>query len=405
LSIPKKIVLLTSGQPSLNPRLVKEADTLADAGYEVIVLYAFWNHWGTQHDQQLLPQKEWKAIRVAGDPDQQWFKFTISRLLFKLNRSFFKISGSGAFAARSTPALIKEAKKHPADLYIAHNLGALPAAVKAAKKYGKRCGFDAEDFHRNEVSDDPHHPDVRLKAGIEEKYIPQVDYLTASSPQITEAYQKLFPAKRPVTILNVFQKEPDVKEHTLNESGPIKLFWFSQTIGINRGLQDVTGALGLLDNNHFELHLLGNCPDEVRAEITNQAKITIHFYDPIPSTALAAFASQFDIGLALEPGFSTNNNLALSNKIFTYLQAGLCIVASDTIAQKSLLDSYPAIGTIYTKGNPKVLSHVLAAYNSNRARLLKAQQAAFRIAREKLNWEEEQKKFLAVIKNILTGNE
>lgn len=62
----KKIVLVTSGQPSLNPRLVKEADALVEAGYEVTVIYQYWNEWGTDLDKVLLPQKKWKTIRVGG---------------------------------------------------------------------------------------------------------------------------------------------------------------------------------------------------------------------------------------------------------------------------------------------------------------------------------------------------
>ena len=50
-----KIVLISPGQPSLNPRLVKEADTLAANGYDVTVLYSYWNDWGAKFDKTLLP--------------------------------------------------------------------------------------------------------------------------------------------------------------------------------------------------------------------------------------------------------------------------------------------------------------------------------------------------------------
>ena len=81
----KQIVLITSGQPSLNPRLVKEADTLSAAGFDVTVLYAYWNEWGTRYDKELLAQKKWKAICIGGDPlaskVSTWF---LSRLIFKV---------------------------------------------------------------------------------------------------------------------------------------------------------------------------------------------------------------------------------------------------------------------------------------------------------------------------------
>src|SRR6202042_3813339 len=100
--------------------------------------------------------------------------------------------------------LIREARRHKADLYICHNLGALPATVNAAKVNNKPCGFDAEDLHRYEESDNDDDSGVILKTYIESKYIPQVSYLTASSPGINDAYRQLYKDKTPVTLLNVF---------------------------------------------------------------------------------------------------------------------------------------------------------------------------------------------------------
>lgn len=85
-NLKKNIVIITSGQPSLNPRLVKEADALAGDGYNVTVLYAYWNDWGTKHDKQLLSEKKWKAIRTGGDPEQKSLSYFISRLINKLGK-------------------------------------------------------------------------------------------------------------------------------------------------------------------------------------------------------------------------------------------------------------------------------------------------------------------------------
>ncbi|HTK22188.1 MAG TPA: hypothetical protein VL442_21865, partial [Mucilaginibacter sp.] len=200
------ILLISTGQPSLNPRLVKEADVLAHAGYNVIVLYSYWNNWGTELDKHLIPSKRWKAVRIGGDPQQQPLIYFLSRFIHKLakiiNRKTRGKLFPGLALARSAYFLSLAAKKSKADLYIGHNLGALPVVVEAAKKHKKPCGFDAEDFHRNEVSDVIDNPDVVLKSCIEEIYLPQVDYLSTSSPLISEAYKKIFPAKQPVTILN-----------------------------------------------------------------------------------------------------------------------------------------------------------------------------------------------------------
>ena len=400
----KKVVLISSGQPSLNPRLVKEADALADAGYDVTVLYAYWNNWGTQFDQKLIPAKKWKAICVGGEPENDKTTYSLSRVIHKISRALNKASNGKLFAelaiARPAYSLIKEAKKHKADIYIGHNLGALPATIKAAKFNKKSCGFDAEDLHRFERSDDKNDPDVKLKSFLENKYIPQTNYLTTSSDQISGIYNQLFTDKEPVTVRNVFPKETAIQPHVINENGPIRLLWLSQTIGPKRGLQEALKALEILSSYPFELHLLGYSTEATRNEM-NASGLNIHFHQPMPSNQLTAFASQFDIGLALEPGFSTNNDVALSNKIFTYLQAGLGIVVSDTTAQKTFLVQYPQTGKLYPKGNAQALADILLYYHSHRDQLLEAQNASLSLAREELNWETEQQKFLKVVADTL----
>src|SRR6202000_2983640 len=104
---------------------------------------------------QLLDKKAWKSIRVGGDPNQKPIVYFFSRLIYRLAAGITKKIKIGYLKdlaiARSSFFLIREARRHKAAIYIGHNLGALPAAVKAAKANKKACGFDAEDFHSFEV--------------------------------------------------------------------------------------------------------------------------------------------------------------------------------------------------------------------------------------------------------------
>lgn len=408
-----KTVLITSGQPSLNPRLIKEADALVTAGYEVIVIYQYWNDWATILDEELLASKTWKTIRVGGHPKTSKSIYWKSRILHKTFNSLAKKVGfNNQIAERSigrcTLALGRKASLIPADLYIAHNLAALPAAVKAAGNNNSKCGFDAEDLHRYEMSNNENDYDVRLKKFIEEKYFPKVDYLTTSSQQIANFYSNLFPKLIFNLILNVFPKNLVYNRGFPSENKAIKLVWFSQHIGLSRGLQDVYFALKELESYNIEFHLLGSLSKEVNHELKALTsnlnfKYTpkIFYYEPIDSISLLKFINQFDVGLATEPAFSINNDLALSNKIFTYMQSGLAIVASDTLAQKQFLEQYPNIGMIYKKNNPKSLALAIKSYIESRELLLRHQNQAYKYANETLNWETEKEKFLIVVNETL----
>jgi len=404
---PQKILLVSSGQPSLNPRLVKEADALTTAGFEVIVLYTYWNDWGTLYDKQLLTEKKWKAIRLGGDSEQKRFTWFLSRLVHKVSRYVLQKTGKYAWfsdiaIARGSYFLIRGAKKHKADLYIAHNLGALPAVVKAAELYKKPCGFDAEDFHRQEVDDDVNSYNFKLSSCVEDKYLSSVNYVTASSPLIAERYALLY--KRTVTsILNVFPQTP-VHVITLNKNKPLKLFWFSQTIGPNRGLELIIEAIGLA-KIASELHLLGQPANGYKQQLSQLAQAAgianynLYFYEPIKADQIFNVASQFDIGLASEAGVCLNRNISLTNKLFTYIQSGLAVAASNTPAQRALMGQYPQIGKVYR--NAKELSMVLTEYDKNRELLFQTKNEAFKIGQTQLNWENESRKFLNVVESAL----
>jgi glycosyltransferase involved in cell wall biosynthesis len=401
----KHIVLITSGQPTTNPRLVKEADALCEAGFQVTVLYQYLSKWATECDEILLKKKRWSAVQVGGTPFSNKLIFNLTRIIRKLayiTAKYFSFKSGIAELAigRCFMLLYQSAKAIHADLYIAHNLAALPVAVKAGKYHNTKVGFDAEDFHRYELSNSPLDLDVRLKIYMEEKYIPQLTYLTGSSPEISKKYSHLFKIEVP-TILNVFPKTDQSSQPNFEK--PLKLLWFSQTIGPNRGIETIIEALNLV-HFPFELHLLGNPQEDFLTSCYTEANFDlncIHLHKPISPKDLFGLSSLFDVGLATESGFSINNELALSNKIFTYIQSGLSVIASNTIAQEKLLITYPQMGMLFEKNNAHSLAEMLKKYNNNRTLLNQHKADNYELGQLTLNWEKEQNQFLSIVNQTL----
>ena len=404
----KKIVLISSGQPSVNPRLVKEANALAAAGYEVVVIYSFWTHWAWEMDQQLFVNVSWKPILAGGSPYQNKLIYFWTKLRFKLvtliaNKLTFNFGIAEMAKGRASVELLQKAKSIKAHFYIAHNLAALPVAVKAAKYHKAKCGFDAEDFHRQEVADSPVDFTYRIASFLEDKYLSQCAYTTAASPLIAEAYQHLYTQLNPIIINNLFE-EKYIQNPKERIDGKLKLFWFSQTIGQNRGLEDVIEALNILDNEAIELHLLGNSSEESKDYFYNllaKRRKQLYFYKPILPEEIFRFSAQFDIGLALELRSPSNRNICLTNKIFSYLTSGLAIIASDTAAQKAFVEENKGVGFVYKIGNTEELASQIAYLFNNRVALRECKTKAAQLAIDKYNWEMESTKFLTIISNKL----
>ena len=404
----KKIVLISSGQPSVNPRLVKEANALVLAGFDVSVIYSFWTNWAWEMDQQLFSTVAWKPVLAGGSPYIGNAVYTFSRLRFKLvrliaNKLTLKFGIAELAQGRASVELLRKAKSTKADLYIAHNLAALPVAARASNHHKTKCGFDAEDFHRQEVSDSSLDFNFRSSKFLEDKYLCRCAYISAASPLIAKAYNQLYPRLNPIVINNVFEVR-HLQKISKRSDNNLKLFWFSQTIGKNRGLEDVIGALNILSNKSIELHLLGSSNIETEnyfSGLFTHNKANLVFHKPILSQEIFSFSAQFDIGLALESNTPLNRDICLTNKIFSYLTSGLAIIASNTTAQKVFFENNEGTGFVYQIGNAEELAGKIDYLFQNRNILKDCKVKATQLATDKYNWELESAKFLTIISNNL----
>jgi hypothetical protein len=173
-----------------------------------------------------------------------------------------------------------------------------------------------------------------------------MDYVSFASPLIMQAVKRDLNKNllNSFTILNYFPAD-EFKEPLQLNYGPVKLVWFSQNINGGRGLEFILPFVQQQINS-VELHLIGNLnADFYNRSLSQIPNIVIH--PAMAQKALHQQLADFDIGLALEPAKDENNELAISNKMLAYLQAGLFVVASDTRAQESYLNKMPDNGTCF----------------------------------------------------------
>jgi glycosyltransferase involved in cell wall biosynthesis len=413
VSDKSRICLVTPGQPSTNPRLVKEADALSEAGYDVQVVACKYQAWADEADAAFEGRDwpiEWLRYGpMASRPRDLW-----QRLRRRGSKELVGLIGlhpgltERAFHY-AIPELTRYVQQVPADLYISHNLAALPPAARAAEQYDAALGFDAEDFHRGELPDTPENTlNRKITADLEERYIRRCDYVTAASGGIGTAYADALGIEQPTTILNVFpwsERENDVSAAKLDEEVPDRarsLYWFSQTIGPDRGLEDVLRALPHLPEN-VVLSLRGGWSPGYEDSFRDQARRLgvadrVRHLDLVPPDELIPRTAQHDVGLALEqPSVSRNRTICLTNKLFTYLLAGIPFVATDTPGQRPVVDDLPDVARSYAPSDVDGFKEATSA-------LLDAtglREEALRAARDRYCWDVEKETFLTVVRRTL----
>jgi glycosyltransferase involved in cell wall biosynthesis len=400
--------------PSSNPRLVKEADALSDAGYAVEVIAPDYSSlWRTADEE--YRDRAWRIVarpRFGPESPKTTRVLELSRRLLAgiatKNLGMMHPVIVRAAWHPVAPALVTCAKNINADLYIAHLVAALPAAALAAKKYGTRYAFDAEDFHLGDPPDAPTYElQRRLTRAMEEPYIRGCAYVTAASDGIGKAYADAYGIPAPKTVLNVFPKiqaPPAPVEKGSAEPGP-SIYWYSQTIGGDRGLQSAIQAIGKTRIKPH-LYLRGTPATGMKAKflrIANAVGVAdrVHFLQPELPHLMENLASQYDIGYCGELGHTKNRRIALTNKQFTYLLAGIPALMSDIPAHRAFSQKVEGAVQLFKVEDVDSLAQAIDAILCNPERLAAMRTRAWQLGQTRYNWDIEKKALLEQVTRVL----
>src|SRR6478609_8404327 len=179
---------------------------------------------------------------------------------------------------------------------------------------------------------------------------------------------------------------------------PLRAYWFSQTIGLDRGLQPFLQAM-VRTTARIELEIRGGDPwghGETLRTLARALGIAdrVRLLPVAPPQEMVRLAAAYDLGLSLETDVSENRRLCLTNKIFTYLLAGVPVLLSDTPAQRALAPDLGGAAALAPLSDPTAIA---AALDRLAAGLDPARAEALRLGRERYNWEIEQRALLASV--------
>lgn len=409
MALPKKVCVVTPGPLTSSPRAVKEAQALHEAGFDTTLIATRMLDHAEARDQSLMRRIPWRLVRI--DLRSRWRSLRAAQMVA---RGAFAVLRLGRFAdigfSACTLPLLAEALRTPADLYIAHYPAALPAVVAAARRYGARYAYDAEDFHLGDWPDVAAHDfDRALVRSIEGRYLPGCAYVSAASPGISDAYKDAYGIERPSVLLNVFplaQAPASATPCGTASPGP-SVYWFSQVIGANRGLECAVRAIGLAKSKPH-LYLRGVArPNFVLAlekiAVEGGAAGRLHVLAPADPDDMERLASAYDVGLVAETSQTRSRAVALTNKLFTYLLAGVPAVMSDIPAHRTFAAQSGTEANLFRIGDPVSLADCLDRLLGDRAALSSARAKSFALGQDPYNWDRESARLVAQVSVALSS--
>lgn len=395
--------------------MLKAAESLAADGHEVYAVSTNFVAWGSAGDLDLRARLRlpWNVVdysRATGNRlrIQAGVRYRVCRALGKtFGPERVPAAVLGRATTRVLTELVETAAEVPSDLVYGGG-GALVATALAARRLNVPYAIDLEDFHGAEhaATDDEGVFSNRLAQAAESIVFRDAAFLTTASDAIADHYAGAY-GKRPLVIHNTFPLPAREPEFAPVDGSGLRLYWFSQTIGPGRGLEDAVQAAGLAEI-HCELHLLGNPSGGYLGHLLSMAKeraprLRVVHHAPEPPDRMVDLCRSHHLGLALEPGHSLNNELALSNKAFTYILAGLATAFTDTPGQRRLATSLGPGAFLYSPGDVEKLAQGLRMWATSPTKLLAARRAAWAAACGRWHWHhpEEEGTLLRAVRGVL----
>ncbi len=341
----KKICIISDLHLSSNPRVWKEANTLAYAGYDVVILTIWTSAEKRERDVEILQNSSivYKAALNLIQGEILEIKRFLLRLRSRLSREIKRWIGiESAWCLGYAPGImLRAAFAEKADLYIAHTEFGIVIGKELILK-GAKVAYDIEDWYSKDYLV-PERP-VKLLQLLEGFALKNGVYCSCPSHSMAEALAKTYPSGKKTEVLyNGFSQKENADVKSI-QSGSRSLVWFSQTIGEGRGLETVIKAISRLSQKTV-LHLIGESvkgyDEQLKLQFPFEKGHELIIHPPVKHYELVSVLSKFSIGLAIENQYPESRNQTVTNKILQYLQAGIKILATDTKGQSEVANYFP----------------------------------------------------------------
>lgn len=228
--------------------------------------------------------------------------------------------------------LVRQALHVDADVYHAHDLNTLRAAVQASRTRSATVVYDSHELHgdRNRAN--------VLQRGwarrVERRLLREVDAVLVASPGYARVLRDRYGLEEPVVLRNVPRArstpQPRDLRAELRLPADERIVLYQGSIQENRGIEQTIDALAELQDVTFVVVGYGHHrPAIQRHAALRGATDRVRFLGPFDYETLLSYTAGADIGMCCILPRSRSYELSLPNKLFEYVVCGVPIVGSN----------------------------------------------------------------------------
>ncbi len=381
-----------------DPRVYRQATTMAQAGYNVVVIG--------------------RSLSANDPPREHSHGVTVIRVrnllpkLFIAREKALNLLKEGEFLIRALIANLQMAVKAirlGVDIYHAHEIGALPVGYTLKHLTGAKLVYDAHELYTESSSMQRASRWFRgLFEAVQSYILPKVDGITTVGETMAQEMYRRYKCSRPVIVRNCPRWEQtdatqrNALRRALGLTEDQKIVLFQGAYAPYRGLEQIVESTKFLrEDGVIVLRGWGEMENELRA-LAQGLRVSdrIFFVEPVAAREVVNAAIGADIGVMAYLPDLLNYKYASPNKVFEYMMAGLAIAASDLPEIRGIIEETGS-GVLFDPYDPKSIASAINKLISDEELLRSAQRNARRAAREKYNWEKESQKLLSLYETLL----
>lgn len=405
-----RIAMIVWNEFRNDARVLKEAQTLQAAGYQVTV-FALHTPGVTAERERLASGVE--IVRVARSPlwklrkrrtmDSNRIERTGATDNGAIGRLSIRLRTLRILARLWTHAgLLWRLVRHRAAVVHAHDVNTLPTAWLAARLSGARIIYDA---HEISTSREGYASFRNLVGFVERLLMPRVHGAITTTDARAKFFARAYGISRPLVLQNrprhtVMASSRIRDELELTHDWPIVLYQGGLQQG--RGLENLVRAAVSVTDVYFVFIGGGRLAVELK-QLSEALGVDerVHFIPTVSLAQLSSYTASADIGVQPIENTCLNHFTTDSNKLFEYLMAGLPVIASNLPEIRRVVQQHD-IGFLIQPGDVQALMSALKLMTSDPQLRARMHHNAL-LAGRQLNWEQQESALLSLYRQVLEG--
>ena len=305
---------------------------------------------------------------------------------------------------RTRRVLVNAVSRTHANVVQAVDLPALECAYEASRRLRARLVYDSHELWSGFLQN----PDLRAEPAwarelllAEKRLVPAADRVIVVSDSMGERLRSRYRIVPPLTVLNA---PPQRVDAVAPVSCPVRLV-FHGGLSVDRNIDGLIRAMVYLRGRAtLDIHGSSRTVDtHVLEELITELDLNevVRLRGSFEYDQVMDLIRDYDIGVMAARVLEENFEIALPNKLFDCMCAGLAVAMTDTPAIRGVLDDVP-FGITLDPSTPETIARDLGALIDDPDRIMAMKQAAVE-ASARYWWPEQGRKLVAALEEMLAS--